>query len=147
MPEVQNVGAVDYAQYQPSQYQYDDYAENYNMQPEIYDEDYETKKAASKSRLGATILGLAIIGGAALWGGHAWGKKSAAKELDQLKDAAKKYSNKEIVDYLRKVYNAIKQSFDNILLSLGLKGHLTGKVERTDNGRKLQPGVQVTTAE
>ena len=91
MPEVQNVGTVDYAQYQPSQYSKEAYDGNYNTQPVVYDEHAEEISAASKSRFGATILSLAIVGGFALWGGHAWGKKSAAKEIEQLKDAAKNY--------------------------------------------------------
>ena len=93
MPEVQNVGAVDYAQYQPSQYPNEQYAEDYNTQPVVYDEKAEEIRTASKSRMGATILSLAVIGGLALWGGHAWGKKSAAKEIEKLTDAASKYEN------------------------------------------------------
>lgn len=86
MPEVQNVGAADYAQYQPSQYPAENYAEDYSMQPEVYDEHAEQMKVASKSRMGATLLSTAVIAGLALWGGHAWGKKSA-------KDAVQKYEN------------------------------------------------------
>ena len=89
MPEVQNVGAVDYAQYQPSQTQNDNYVEDYATQPEVYDEQMAEMQAANKSRLGATLLGAAIIGGLALWGGHAWGKKSSAKERDKAIKAAK----------------------------------------------------------
>ena len=90
MPEVQNIGAVDYAQYQPSQTQYDDYAD-YNTQPQVYDEEAADIKSASKSRLGATLLTSAIIAGLALWGGHAWGKKGAAKELESAKNAVEQY--------------------------------------------------------
>ena len=43
MPEVQNVGTVDYAQYQPSQYaqEPDYYTDAYNLQPEVYNENLE----------------------------------------------------------------------------------------------------------
>ena len=91
MPEVQNIGAADYAQYQPSQYPAEDYAADYNMQPEVFDENAAQMRAATKSRLGATLLSSAVIAGLALWGGHAWGKKSAAKELDKAKDAVANY--------------------------------------------------------
>jgi hypothetical protein len=120
MPEVQNVGAVDYAQYQPSQYQNDAYVEDYNTQPEVYDENMAEVQAANKSRLGATILTAAIIGGLGLIGGHMWGahgKKAAetaketaekaleeiknsdaVKNYDKLKDAAEKVE-KEVTDH------------------------------------------------
>ena len=91
MPEVQNVGVADYAQYQPSQVANDTYASEYGMQPEVYDENEAQMRAASKSRLGATLLSSAVIAGLALWGGHAWGKKSAAKELEKANDAVMNY--------------------------------------------------------
>jgi len=91
MPEVQNVGAVDYAQYQPSQYVDNNYAEEYNTQPEVYDEHAEQMRSASKSRLGETILGLAIVGGLALWGGHALGKKAAKGEIEKAQEVIKSY--------------------------------------------------------
>ena len=91
MPEVQNVGVVDYAQYQPSQYQNDAYVEEYGNAPEVYDERAEEMKAASKSRLGATLLGLAVVGTLAYFGGRHVGKKSADVEIDKAKEAIKKY--------------------------------------------------------
>ena len=91
MPEVQNVGAVDYAQYQPSQYQTDAYVEDYGNAPEVYDEHAAEMKAASKSRLGATLLGSAIVAGLAYWGGHAMGKKGAKAEMNKAAEAIKKY--------------------------------------------------------
>lgn len=92
MPEVQNVGAVDYAQYQPSQYSNDVYTEDYNSIPEVYDEKAEQIKSASKSRLGATVLSLAVVGGLALWGGYAWGSKKAvsSNEAAELYEKAQK---------------------------------------------------------
>lgn len=93
MPEVQNVGAVDYAQYQPSEYQNDAYVEDYNTQPDVYDEHVAEMQAANKSRLGATALGLAIVAGLALWGGHAWGKHSAGKAVD-VADKYKEFQKK-----------------------------------------------------
>ena len=111
MPEVQNVGAADYAQYQPSQYQYDEYAEDYNTQPAIYDEENAEIKAASKNHKGATALGVIIAAGLGLVAGRVWGKKAAGKELDQLKDAASKYKEfaeknaKELEDEADKIIN------------------------------------------
>lgn len=93
MPEVQNIGAVDYNQYQPAQNQNDIYMEDYSAQPEVYDERMAEMQAANKSRLGATALGLLIVGGLALWGGHAWGKHSAGKAVD-VADKYKEFQNK-----------------------------------------------------
>ena len=89
MPEVQNIGAADYAQYQPSQYPAENYTEDYSMAPEVYDENAAQMKAASKSRLGATLLTTAVIAGLALWGGHAWGKKSAKDAVANYEKAKK----------------------------------------------------------
>lgn len=96
MPEVQNIGAVDYAQqyqpsqYQPSQYQqYDDYAENYGTQPEVYDEQAAEMQQASKSRLGATALATLIVALGTLGGGYYWGNHSA-KGANAAKEAAEK---------------------------------------------------------
>ena len=91
MAEVQNVGAVDYAQYQPSEYQYDDYANNYNMQPEVYDENAAEMRAASKSHVGATLLAGAVVAGLAYLGGHAIGKRAAKGEIEKAKEAVAKY--------------------------------------------------------
>ena len=109
MPEVQNVGAVDYAQYQPSQYPAENYAEDYSMQPEVYDESAAQMRTASKSRLGATLLSGAVIAGLALWGGHAWGKKSAAKEIDKAKDAVAKYEE------MQKKAEELQKDADNVI--------------------------------
>ena len=92
MPEVQNVGAADYAQYQPSQYPETDYNAEYAVQPEVYDEKMEQMRAATKSRLGETLLTTAIVAGLALWGGHKWGKKSANKDIENAQKAIDAYS-------------------------------------------------------
>ena len=89
MPEVQNIGAVNSAQYQPSQYPVENYAEDYSMQPEVYDENAAQMRAASKSRLGASLLTGAVIAGLALWGGHAWGSKSAKDAVANYEKAKK----------------------------------------------------------
>lgn len=107
MPEVQNIGAVDYAQYQPQpQAEYDNYAD-YNTQPEVYDENYAQMQEASKSRLGATILTSLIIGGGALIGGYFWGgkgkkaaeiaKKSAEEAQQAAEQALETLKNSEAV--------------------------------------------------
>ena len=93
MPEVQNVGAMDYAQYQPSQYQNNESAENYNVQPEVYDENMAEIKAANKSRLGATILSAIIVAGVGV-SGYLIGKhgKAGVKDIEKFQDYAKKYA-------------------------------------------------------
>ena len=93
MPEVQNVGATDYAQYQPSQYQNNESAENYNVQPEVYDENMAEIKAANKSRLGATIMSAVIVAGIGV-GGYLIGKHSkvSGKDIEKVQDDAKKYA-------------------------------------------------------
>ena len=91
MAEVQNVGAVDYAQYQPSQYAEPAYNAEYPVEPEVYDERAEQMKMASKSRNGAMAVTALAIAGLALWGGHKWGKNSASKEIEKAKDAVANY--------------------------------------------------------
>ena len=120
MPEVQNVGAVDYAQYQPSQYPQEDYVTDYNMQPEVYDENAEQVRNAAKSRLGATLLTSAIVAGLALWGGHAWGKKSANAEIDKAKEAISKYEE------MQKKATELEKDADNVIDST-LGGFQYGK--------------------
>jgi len=131
MPEVQSVGAADYAQYQPSQYPAENYTEEYSMQPEVYDENAEQMKAASKSRLGATALALTVVGGLALWGGHAWGKKSAGNAADKYSEFLDKQAKElekqadEVIDttfggfnygkdFARKVKNALKKLRESV---------------------------------
>ena len=92
MPEVQNVGTADYAQYQPSQYPAENYAEDYSMQPEVYDENAAQMRAASKSRKGAMALSAIVIAGLALWGGHKWGKKSANQDIEKAQKAMENYA-------------------------------------------------------
>jgi len=90
MAEVQNVGAMDYAQYQPSQYQpsqyqEDAYVEDYNAQPVIYDEQM-AEQANNKSRVLPTVLmaaaGIGIGLGCYFWGKHG---KVAKSELETVK--------------------------------------------------------------
>lgn len=95
MPEVQNVGAADYAQYQPSQYADDNTYADYNTQPEIYDESYAQMQAANKSRLGATLLSAAVVGGLAYLGGHYMGKRGAKEEIKKATEAIEKYKEME----------------------------------------------------
>lgn len=140
MPEVQNVGAVDYAQYQPSQYPQEDYTNNYNVQPEVYDESYSQMQAANKSRMGATLLAAAITAGIGV-GAYYLGKTRAGggnidgvkkeleavkKELTELKDSeaiknydklktateeVEKYVNEKSWYNFRGVKNKIKKAF------------------------------------
>lgn len=111
MPEVQNVGAVDYSQYQPSQYQYEDFNDGYNTQPQIYNENAAEVKNAAKSKLGATALAAIIIGGGALWGGYALGKKAAKKELPEIQNnAADKY--KEFLDKFKELVDKQTQEIE-----------------------------------
>jgi uncharacterized protein Yka (UPF0111/DUF47 family) len=95
MPEVQNVGAADYAQYQPSQYPQEAYADDYNTQPEVYDENMAAMQSANKSRLGATILTAAVIAGLSAWGGHALGKRSAKDAIAKYEELQKKVTTLE----------------------------------------------------
>lgn len=140
MPEVQNVGAVDYTQYQPSQYQQENYANDFNTQPEVYDENYAQMQTANKSRMGATILAAAITAGIGI-GAYYLGKSRAGggnidgvkkelenvkKELTELKDSeaiknydklktateeVEKYVNEKSWYNFRGVKNKIKKAF------------------------------------
>ncbi|MBR1775671.1 hypothetical protein IJ750_01185 [bacterium] len=93
MPEVQNVGAVDYA----NPYQQYEVAEPSQVpaaidgtMPELYDPEVEQKKQAAGSMTGLKVLGGIAAAGLLLWGGHKWGKnsaKDAMKELEELKNS------------------------------------------------------------
>ena len=109
MPDVQNVGAADYAQYQPSQYPNEAYVEDYNAQPEVYDEHAEQMKAASKSKLGATLLTSVVVGSIALFGGYKWGGKSAATERDAALKALNELKNSEAVQNYDKLKEAAEK--------------------------------------
>ena len=79
MSEVQNIGAVDYAQYQPSQ-----------ISQEADVENYAQIQAANKSRVGATLMSALVLGGLAVLGGYSFGKhsaKNAKKALEELKNS------------------------------------------------------------
>ena len=91
MPEVQNVGAVDYAQYQPSQNQNDAYMDDYNTMPEVYDERAEEIRNANKSRLGATIVGLTLAACLGIVGGRYWGARGLKAEKAKAEEAIANY--------------------------------------------------------
>ena len=115
MPEVQNIGAADYAQYPQYQEQYS-VPEDIQAQ-EIYDPAVEEKKEASKSRLGATILALtlgAVIGGIATHHISAKNAKNALKKAEGDYDAL---MNSEAV----KNYDSLKKATDEIHEVVGEK--------------------------
>ena len=115
MPEVQNVGAIDYAQYQPSQSQQEVIGEDYNAQPEVYDESYVQMQAANKSRMGATIVAGLIATGIGV-GGYLIGKHGVKgdevvkKELETLKKELTDLKSSEAV----KNYDKLKQSAEEV---------------------------------
>ena len=117
MPEVQNIGAMDYDQYQPSQYP--SYEEDYSSQPVVYDESAEEMRAASSSRMGATILTGTIVAGLGLLGGYFIGKhgKVSGKDVDKVKDELKNV--KDELDSLKnseavKHYDKLKEASENV---------------------------------
>ena len=93
MAEVQNIGAVDYNQFQPNQYQTVPEEDMANM-PVVYDEATEEKKKAGLGMLGATILGATMLVVGGLAGKHI-GAKGAEKIAEEAKtkaeEALKKY--------------------------------------------------------
>ncbi len=102
MAEVQNVGAVDYNQFQPTQLQTvpdDDVA---NM-PAVYDEAIEEKKSAGMGMVGATILGatMLVVGGLI-------GKKMGSKGVEAAEKAAEEAKQKaeEAVKNYEKIQEA-----------------------------------------
>lgn len=106
MAELQNVGVVDSLQYQPSQYPKEDYIEDLNTQPQVFDEKAAEIQAANKSRLGATSA--IVIGGLAYLGGRTMGKRAAKAELEKAKEAAAKYAESQ------KVIEEIKNNAENL---------------------------------
>ena len=112
MPEVQNVGAADYAQYQPSQYQGEAYVEDYNTQPEVYDEQMAEIQAANKSRKGAMILTGTIVAGLGLLGGYFIGKhgKASKSDMDAIKKELDELKNSDAI----KNYDKLKQAADEV---------------------------------
>ena len=113
MPEVQNVGTVDYTQYQPSQYPQESYAQDYNTQPEVYDESYVQMQEANKSRMGSTLLAGAIAIGLGV-GGYLLGKRSgkSGEAVDKTTKAVKKeledLKNSEAVKNYDKLKTAVE---------------------------------------
>ena len=108
MAELQNVGVVDSLQYQPSQYPKEDYIEDLNTQPQVFDEKAAEIQAANKSRLGATLFSAMVIGGLAYLGGRTMGKRAAKAELEKAKEAAAKYEESQ------KVIEEIKNDAENL---------------------------------
>ena len=94
MPEVQNIGAANYAMpVQQNQYATEVPVED-NI-PMVYDPDMEAQKKAASNKLGLTLLGIALLG-TGLAAGRMWGKsgqKAAAEELEKMKDVAKEVCN------------------------------------------------------
>jgi len=115
MAEVQNVGAVDYAQYQPSQYTEETYPENYTTQPEVYDENMAEIQAANKNRMGATLLSGTIAVGIGLLGGYLIGKHGkkdldgVKKELDELKNSEAMKNYEKLKEAAEKVQKEIEE--------------------------------------
>jgi len=119
MSEVQNIGAVDSIQYQPSQYAKEDLQEVYNTQPDVYDERMAEIQAANKSRA-ASLISAVIIGGLAYWGGHSMGKKAAKAELQKAKEAAKKYEEtQKVLEEIKNKAEKIDKTADGILNTSG----------------------------
>jgi len=122
MPEVQNVGAADYAQYQPSQYPQDTYEQDYNTQPEMYDENYAQMQAANKSRMGATVVAGLIAAGIGVCG-YMIGKKSGKgtdaikKELESVKQELADLKNSEAI----KNYDKLKTASEEVEKFVGEK--------------------------
>ncbi|MBR6127664.1 hypothetical protein IKQ21_08275, partial [bacterium] len=91
MPEVQNVGAADYAMpVQQNQYATEPIADE-NV-PMVYDPEIEAKKKSASAGVGLTLLGLMIAAGLGIWGGKALGsrgKAEAEKSVEQMKEVMK----------------------------------------------------------
>ena len=126
MAEVQNVGALDYNQFQPTQLQTvpeDDVA---NM-PAVYDEAIEEKKSAGMGMVGATILGatMLVVGGLI---GKKMGSKGveaaekAAEEAKQKAEEAKQKAEEAVKNYEKiqeansEIEKAIKENNDKGVL-------------------------------
>lgn len=109
MPEVQNVGAVDYSQYQPEMYQAQNTADiNGAGMPIAYDDPvYEEKRSAASSMKGLAIAGVigAVVGGLLTYkfaGGK--GSESAIKKIESELNELK---NSEAVRNYEKVKEAV----------------------------------------
>ena len=135
MAEVQNIGAVDYNQFQPNQLQTLPEQDIANM-PVVYDEATEAKKASGMGMVGATILGatMLVVGGLIGKKMGAKGLKAAeeAAEVAKLKaeEALKKYE--QMQDATAKIEEAIKENND-----LGFLGRFKGFQKMKDKISKL----------
>lgn len=122
MAEVQNIGAVDYNQFQPEQYQttpeqlqYTPDAAMDNM-PAVYDETVEAKKAAGMGMVGATILGTTMLVVGGLIGKHIGSKgldaaiKTANEAKAKADEAIKNYE--KIQEATEKIEQAVKENND-----------------------------------
>ena len=146
MPEVQNVGAVDYAQYQPSQYQ--ETSPEYVSEPEVYDEHADQMRAATKSRLGATILSLAVVGGLALWGGHAWGKKSAKDaQIELVKETIAKFEKATTVEELEAIMPEFLKKGEELSKNYTEEENTTTYPEVAELMTKMQEAAQAAQDE
>ena len=116
MPEVQNVGAVDYSKYQPEMYQAQEAAQvpmdiNSGEMPIAYDDPIMAeKRSAASSMKGLAIAGVigAVVGGLLTYKfagtkGSSAAKEAVEKELNELK-------NSEAV----KNYEKVKEAFVNV---------------------------------
>ncbi len=127
MPEVQSVGAADYTQsYQPVQYQ-ENYTNDMNEMPVVYDEAVEPKKSSFGIK-GLAILGTLAAVGIGI-GCYKLGGKNAAKELDALKnsEAVKNYdSMKEAFNSMKDAVNELEKDADGIIKPKTVWQKITG---------------------
>lgn len=154
MSEVQNIGAVDYAQYQPSQISQEADVENYNTQPEIYDENYAQIQAANKSRVGATLMSALVLGGLAVLGGYSFGKhsaKNAKKALEELKNSEAVQNYDKVVEALDKVQKVTEKCtgtmFGEYRCGEGVKEMIDKIIERAKNFKKPAKTVEKSADE
>ena len=112
MPEVQNIGAVDYAMpYANQNINVEEPQITEDIEPVMYNPEVDEQKSSSSSLLPIALTSL-TLGALCLWGGHKWGKSAAEdalKELENLKnsEAVKNYEN------LKKATDEIAELADN----------------------------------
>lgn len=132
MAEVQNIGAVDYNQFQPNQYQTVPEEDMTNM-PVVYDEATEAKKSAGLGMVGATILGATMLVAGGLIGKH-YGAKGAEKLAEEAKvkaeEALRKYEKMQ--EASAEIEKTIKENNDK-----GVFGRLFGFQKMKDKISEL----------